>query len=79
MSETRVAVVGLGKMGEPIAERILDAGYPLAVFNRTRSRTEALAARGAMELDSAREALMQNDVCVTMLADDDAFGDARLT
>ena len=50
MSEQRVAVVGLGKMGTPIAERILEAGFPLAVFNRTRSRTAPLAERGATVL-----------------------------
>lgn len=73
VSELRVSVVGLGKMGLPIAERILDAGYPLAAFNRTRSRTEPLAERGAAVLDAAGDALAQADVCVTMLADDDAF------
>jgi 3-hydroxyisobutyrate dehydrogenase-like beta-hydroxyacid dehydrogenase len=60
-------------MGEPIAERILDAGYPLAVFNRTRSRTEPLAARGATALDAPREALAGADVCITMLTDDAAL------
>ena len=73
MNETRIAVVGLGKMGTPIAERILDAGFPLAVFNRTRSRTAPLAERGATVLASAAEALAQADVCVTMLADDGAL------
>ena len=42
-----VAVLGLGKMGEAIAERVLDAGYPLAVYNRTEERADALVARGA--------------------------------
>ena len=73
VSEPRVAVVGLGKMGLPIAERILDAGFPLVVFNRTRSRTEPLAARGATVLAAAAEALQHADVCVTMLADDEAL------
>ena len=67
-----VAVVGLGKMGEAIAERILDGGFPLAVSNRTRKRAETLAARGATVLDSASDALQQADVCVTSLADDSA-------
>ncbi len=67
-----VAVVGLGKMGEPIAERVLDAGYPLVVFNRNPERARPLAARGASTLDSAAEALQRADVCVTMLADDSA-------
>ena len=73
MSELRVAVVGLGKMGTPIAERILEAGFQLAVFNRSRSRSAPLAERGATVLDSAADALAEADVCVTMLADDDAL------
>ena len=67
-----VAVVGLGKMGEAIAERILEGGFPHVVSNRTRERAEPLAARGATVLDSASEALQQADVCVTSLADDSA-------
>jgi 3-hydroxyisobutyrate dehydrogenase-like beta-hydroxyacid dehydrogenase len=67
-----VAVVGLGKMGEAIAERVLDGGFPLVVSNRTRERAEPLAARGAAVLDSAAEALQHADVCVTSLADDAA-------
>jgi len=73
MSLPRVAVVGLGKMGLPIAERILEAGYPLTVFNRTRSRAEPLASRGATVLASPAEALETAEVCVTMLSDDDAL------
>jgi 3-hydroxyisobutyrate dehydrogenase-like beta-hydroxyacid dehydrogenase len=60
-------------MGTPIAERILEAGFPLAVFNRTRARTTPLAERGATVLDSAADALADADVCITMLADDDAL------
>ena len=78
MSELRVSVVGLGKMGLPIAERILDAGYSLAVFNRTSSRTEALAQRGATVLGSPADALADSNVCVTMLADDAALDQVAL-
>jgi 3-hydroxyisobutyrate dehydrogenase-like beta-hydroxyacid dehydrogenase len=76
VNKLRVAVVGLGKMGTPIAERVLDAGYPLAVYNRTRSRTEPLAERGATVLEAAEQALAEADVCITMLTDDDALEDA---
>src|SRR5205823_5779983 len=69
----QVAVVGLGKMGSAIAERILDAGYQLAVYNRTASKGEPLVERGAVRLDSASGALRTADVCVTMLADDEAL------
>jgi 3-hydroxyisobutyrate dehydrogenase-like beta-hydroxyacid dehydrogenase len=73
-----VAVVGLGRMGEPIAERILAAGFPLSVFNRTTARAEPLARRGAEVLGSPAEALERADVCVTMLADDAAVEGALL-
>lgn len=73
MSGTEVAVIGLGKMGVPIAERILDAGHPLAVWNRSRARAEPLESRGATVLDSPADALARADVCITMLTDDDAL------
>jgi 3-hydroxyisobutyrate dehydrogenase-like beta-hydroxyacid dehydrogenase len=60
-------------MGVPIAERVLDAGHPLVVWNRTRARAEPLESRGARVLDAPADALAQADVCITMLADDDAL------
>jgi 3-hydroxyisobutyrate dehydrogenase-like beta-hydroxyacid dehydrogenase len=78
MTEPRVAVVGLGKMGEAIAERIVDAGYPLAVFNRTAARAEPLRERGATVLAAAADALLEADICVTSLADDSAVDDILL-
>ncbi len=64
----QVAVVGLGNMGLPIAERILEAGFPVSVFNRSPGREVP----GATLLGAAREALAHADICVTSLADDDA-------
>jgi 3-hydroxyisobutyrate dehydrogenase-like beta-hydroxyacid dehydrogenase len=72
-ASTPVAVVGLGNMGLPIAERILDAGFPLAVFNRTAEKAAPLAERGAKLLSSPGDALREADVCVTVLADDEAL------
>ena len=66
----KVTVVGLGKMGAPIADRILDAGFPLSVYNRTRERTGPFAERGATILDRPGEALAEAEVCITMLNDD---------
>lgn len=68
----RVALVGLGNMGRAIAERLLDAGYPLAVFNRTPERARGLVERGATRLESAGLALVDGGVCLTSLADDAA-------
>jgi 3-hydroxyisobutyrate dehydrogenase-like beta-hydroxyacid dehydrogenase len=69
----QVAVVGLGKMGEPIARRLLDAGHSLAVWNRTPGRAEGLAAAGAGVLSTPAEAWESAEVCVTMVLDDAAL------
>ncbi|MGB8259754.1 MAG: NAD(P)-binding domain-containing protein, partial [Terracidiphilus sp.] len=41
-----LAFLGLGKMGQPMAQRLLDQGHALTVWNRTPARAEALAAQG---------------------------------
>ena len=50
-----VGLIGLGNMGTAFAERLLDAGYPLVVSNRTPGKAEALAARGAVVAASPAE------------------------
>jgi 3-hydroxyisobutyrate dehydrogenase-like beta-hydroxyacid dehydrogenase len=51
----QVGFVGLGVMGAPMAGHILDAGVPLVVYNRTRSKADDLAQRGAIVADSLAE------------------------
>ncbi|MDR3686406.1 MAG: NAD(P)-dependent oxidoreductase [Coriobacteriia bacterium] len=62
-----VAFIGTGVMGAPMAGHLMDAGYPLVVFNRTKSRADALVARGATWADSPGEAAVHSDVVVTMV------------
>ena len=62
-----VAFIGTGIMGAPIAGHILDAGYPLTVFNRTKEKADALVARGAVWADSASDAARTADVVFTMV------------
>jgi 3-hydroxyisobutyrate dehydrogenase-like beta-hydroxyacid dehydrogenase len=66
-------LVGLGNMGTAIAERLLDAGYPLVVNNRTPEKAEALAALGADVATTPEELVEQVDVVLTSLANDAAF------
>lgn len=66
---TRVAFLGLGAMGAPMARRILAAGFPLTVWNRAPERGRAVAAAGATLARSAREAAAAADVVCTMLSD----------
>ena len=71
----QVAVLGLGKMGEPIARRLLDAGHELSVWNRTAERASGLVAAGARVLSSPGEAWEGAEVCVTMVLDDRALAE----
>ena len=63
----RVGFVGLGAMGAGIARRIMDAGHPLAVSNRTASKAQELVDAGATWGGTPRETAAQVDVLFTML------------
>ncbi len=68
----RIAFLGLGNMGGPIARNLIRAGHQLVVYNRTRSRAENLAKQGATLADSPAKAAAASEVAITMLADDTA-------
>jgi 3-hydroxyisobutyrate dehydrogenase-like beta-hydroxyacid dehydrogenase len=68
-----VGLIGLGNMGTAVAERLLEAGYPLHVYNRTRGKVDALASEGATSADTAGELASSVDVVLTSLADDQAL------
>ena len=68
-----MGLIGLGNMGTAIAERLLDAGYPLVVHNRTRAKAEPLESRGAEVADTPEELVGKADVVITSLPNDAAF------
>ena len=68
-----VGLIGLGNMGTAFAERLLDGGYDLLVFNRTAAKAEPLAARGAAVADTAEELAQRVDVVLTSLPNDEAL------
>ena len=74
---TRVAFLGLGRMGAPMAGRLSNAGHDLVVWSRTRAHAEALADRAEVA-GSPAEAGSKADVAVTMLADGAALEEVVL-
>jgi 3-hydroxyisobutyrate dehydrogenase-like beta-hydroxyacid dehydrogenase len=68
-----VGLIGLGHMGSAMAERLLDAGYPLVVHNRTAAKAEPLRARGAEVASTLEDLVERVDVVLTSLANDDAL------
>jgi 2-hydroxy-3-oxopropionate reductase len=66
MADT-VGFIGLGIMGKPMAENLVEAGYDLVVYNRTREKAEELD--GATVAETPREVAERSDVIITMLPD----------
>jgi 3-hydroxyisobutyrate dehydrogenase-like beta-hydroxyacid dehydrogenase len=72
---TRNSVIGfidLGAMGSRMAKRLVDAGFKVVVFDRTRGKVEALAAQGAAIAPNVRTLAMEADVIMSCLFNDDA-------
>ena len=72
MTKPSVALLGLGTMGAGMAANLLKAGFPLAVYNRTRAKAEPFAAAGARIATTPDDAAAGASVILSMLADDTA-------
>jgi 3-hydroxyisobutyrate dehydrogenase len=72
MAKMSVALLGLGTMGSGMATNLLKAGFPLAVYNRTAAKAEALAAHGARVATTPADAAKGAQVILSILADDAA-------
>lgn len=66
-------------MGHGMAGRYLDAGFTVAVWNRSKAKAEDLIARGALWATSPEDAAIDADAVVTMVADDEASRAVWLT
>jgi 3-hydroxyisobutyrate dehydrogenase len=73
-----VSVLGAGTMGAGMAQRLLDKGFVVTVWNRTPGPAAALAERGAIVRAKTAEAVGTAEVVITMLADADAVMDVML-
>ena len=75
---SKVAFIGTGIMGSAIARHILDAGYRLAVYNRTPEKADALVAAGGVRAASLAEAVKHADVVFTMVGNPEDVEDVYL-
>lgn len=67
-----ITFLGLGYMGSRMAARLVQAGYPLTVWNRDPSKAAPLTEAGAKTAASAREAVAGTHIIISMLANDEA-------
>lgn len=68
----KLAVLGMGRMGQAVAGRLLDNGHDVTIWNRTRGRAPELVQRGAREAESVADAVGDAELALTSLANDDA-------
>jgi 3-hydroxyisobutyrate dehydrogenase-like beta-hydroxyacid dehydrogenase len=73
-----IAFLGMGIMGSRMAGRLLDAGFAVRVWNRTRAACEGLRANGATVADSPSDAAAGADAVITMLGDPASVRDVAL-
>jgi 3-hydroxyisobutyrate dehydrogenase-like beta-hydroxyacid dehydrogenase len=67
-----VAVLGLGNMGAALAERLIDTGHAVTVWNRSPGKATRLVERGAREAGSPRDAVSDAQVAILLLSNDAA-------
>ena len=55
--------IGMGRMGYPMAELLLKAGYKVSIYNRTRAKAEPLAAKGGTIVDKPGDLVLGDSGC----------------
>lgn len=69
MERQRIGFIGLGIMGQHMATHLLNAGYPLVVYDLVPAATESLVGKGASPVSSCREVAQRSDVIISMVPD----------
>jgi 3-hydroxyisobutyrate dehydrogenase len=65
----RIGIAGLGRMGTAIAERLLEVGHELTVWNRTPEKTKSLVGAGATAVATPADLAGPVDAVITILTD----------
>src|SRR5688572_12811263 len=71
----KIGFIGLGSLGTPLAQNVLESGHELHVYNRTVSKTKSLAEKGAKVCSSIEELAKACTVVFTMVSDDAALNE----
>jgi 3-hydroxyisobutyrate dehydrogenase len=68
----RVGLIGTGMLGNAVGLHLIDSGYKLTVFNRTKNKTKKLQVKGAIVVDTPKEVAILSDLIITVVKDADA-------
>ena len=67
MTKEKIGFIGTGVMGQSMAGHLIDAGYEVLVYTRTKTRAQALLEKGANWKETVQEVAEQSDVIITMV------------
>lgn len=65
----KIGFIGLGVMGKPMCKNLLEAGYPVVVWNRTASKMKESVSLGAVAAGSPKEVAQKSDIVIIMVGD----------
>jgi 3-hydroxyisobutyrate dehydrogenase len=65
----RIGYIGVGLMGKPMVDRLLDAGYPVTVWNRSREKLDPVVERGAVAAETPAQLAAASDYVFLCLMD----------
>jgi 3-hydroxyisobutyrate dehydrogenase len=71
MTKQKIAILGCGAMGSRMAQNLLNANYPVVVYNRTAAKVQSLIDRGALYAATPKAAAAQAEIVISMVTDDD--------
>jgi 3-hydroxyisobutyrate dehydrogenase len=73
MNTTKIGWIGLGRMGTPMSKQLIKAGYHVTVYNRSKSKEEALKLLGVTAAPSPGLLIQKAEVIIIMVSDDTAI------
>ena len=71
----KIGIVGTGMLGEAVGLHLLDVGYEITVFNRSKEKTEKLENKGAIVVDSPKNVAENSELVIMVVKDADAVKD----
>ncbi|PWV56818.1 3-hydroxyisobutyrate dehydrogenase [Chitinophaga sp. S165] len=75
MTTAKIGWIGLGKMGGPMSQQLIKAGYGVTAYNRNKDREAAIQAMGASSAVTPAAVILQSDIVFLMVSDDNATRD----
>ena len=71
----KIGIVGTGMLGEAVGLHLLDIGFEVTVFNRTKEKTKNLGKKGATILESPKHVAENSDLVITVVKDANAVNE----